>query len=229
MMVGKSKFVYDAEDAAGLIVTSPAPELPRSLASGSNLAYRRSLLDRAHMRPLNKLVAKLRNENRGFVPDFDPLDGGTSARLLFLLEKPGPMTDPHRKGKPGSGFVSRDNDDATATAIFTFMEVADIPRDECVIWNTIPWWNETTKISATEWTDGLARLGDTMDLLTRLEGVILIGKKAARAKPFIEAKGLPVWVSAHPSPRVRSAYPDLFWSIPSIWREAATHLGTNIR
>ncbi len=30
------------------------------------------------------------------VPDFDPLVGGVAAGALFVLEKPGPMTDADR-------------------------------------------------------------------------------------------------------------------------------------
>jgi hypothetical protein len=50
------------------------------------------------------------------VPDFDPLDGGVNAQVLFLLEKPGPMAAEDGK-RAGSGFISRDNDDGTAEAI----------------------------------------------------------------------------------------------------------------
>ncbi|WP_212036396.1 hypothetical protein [Bradyrhizobium sp. JYMT SZCCT0428] len=32
------------------------------------------------------------------VPDFDPADGGIEARVLFLFEKPGPMTAAVGKG-----------------------------------------------------------------------------------------------------------------------------------
>jgi hypothetical protein len=37
---------------------------------------------------------------------FDPLDGGSAAEILFLLEKPGPRTSSTGK-RIGSGFNSR--------------------------------------------------------------------------------------------------------------------------
>lgn len=224
-MQQKSKFVYDAEDAEGLLLIPsdgfPLPDAPRALAHPGRLAERQMLLEKPHMQPLNALVAELRREERGFVPDFDPLDGGFRARLLFLMEKPGPMTDPLRPGKPGSGFVSRDNDDGTAAAVFDFMQLARIPREETLIWNTIPWWNGTINLTPGEVQEGLARLDRLVDLLPALEGVVLVGRKAGRARPVLEKWGMPVWQSAHPSPRVRSAYPDLYRSIPEVWSEAA--------
>lgn len=76
------------------------------------------------------------------VPDFDPLDGGIAAEVLFLMEKPGPRTDnTGAKGHAGSGFISRDNDDPTAEAILRFMEEAGIARKRSILWNTVPWWN----------------------------------------------------------------------------------------
>jgi hypothetical protein len=62
------------------------------------------------------------------VRDFDPADGGVKAQALFLFEKPGPMTVTGGRGKrTGSGFISRNNDDPTAEAVFNFMHEAAIP------------------------------------------------------------------------------------------------------
>jgi hypothetical protein len=87
------------------------------------------------MRKLTQFAAALRERGMGIVPDFDPLDGGVDARILFLFEKPGPMTSEDRGG---SGFISRNNDDPTAEATFRFMQAAGIPRTLTVIWNVVP-------------------------------------------------------------------------------------------
>lgn len=218
----KSKFVWDAEDAAGLIITPAEPDLPasatRSLRHEGERERRRALMNEPHARPLVDLVSKLREEGRGYVPDFDPLDGGVDARILFLMEKPGPKTDP-RNG--GSGFISRDNDDPTAAAVFTFMWNARVDRKDVVIWNVVPWWDETITIRAAEWTHGLRHLEMLMEALPRLQAVVLVGKKAGRAAPLFQSRGLPVWHSAHPSARVRAAYPAQHDAIQGIWAEAA--------
>ena len=98
------------------------------------------------------------------VPDFDPLDGGVEARALFLFEKPGRMT----AGQSGSGFISRDNDDPTAAAIFEFMQQAAIPRELTIIWNVIPWWNGTLAVTKSELQNGASRVNELIHLLPRL-------------------------------------------------------------
>lgn len=173
------------------------------------------------MTPLNDMVTVLRAECRGAVPDFDPLDGGVGARILFLLEKPGPMTRPN---KGGSDFISRDNDDETAVAIFSFMRQVPIARDETLIWNVIPWWNESIKVTPEEWRLGLLRLEMLLNLLPRFQGVVLVGQKAARAANMLAMRDLRVWHSAHPSPRVRARYPDQHATIPAIWAKAVASL-----
>mgnify|MGYP001765120915 CR=1 FL=1 len=198
-----------------------APQAPRSLRDPQVVAHRRSLLKLPHMCPLTDMVDELRAEERGYVPDMDPLDGGVGARLLFLMEKPGPMTAPREAGKQGSGFISRDNDDQTAAAIFGFMNASRIPRDQTLLWNAIPWWNGTIRITPQEWRDGLSRLEALTALLPDLRGVVLVGKKAERARAFLTERGLSVWASAHPSPRNRAAYPARWNAIPEIWSEAA--------
>lgn len=84
----KSKFVWDAEDAAGLIITPAEPDLPvsatRSLRQERERERRRALMNEPNARPLVDLVSKLRDEGRGYVPDLDPLDGGVDARIALL-------------------------------------------------------------------------------------------------------------------------------------------------
>lgn len=127
---------------------------PRSMRDAAVRERRRAMLGDPHVKPLTDYVAKLLHSGSGEVPDFDPLDGGVNARVLFLFEKPGPMTA-HGGKRVGSGFISRNNDDPTAEATFEFMERADIPRKLTVTWNLIPWWNGTRKVTgmncAREW------------------------------------------------------------------------------
>ncbi|RJE80045.1 uracil-DNA glycosylase [Paracoccus sp. JM45] len=182
------------------------------------------MLHQAHIEPLSRLVDTLRNENRGQVPDFDPLDGGVKAQMLFIMEKPGPMTDPDKDGPSGSGFISRDNNDPTAEALFCFMREAEIDRRQTVLWNAIPWWNNDIQVYSQEWKDGLSCIDMLLDILPCLQVVVLVGKKAEKARKSLEARGLKVFISAHPSPQTRGLHPELWRAIPDIWREAATEL-----
>ena len=158
---------------------------------------------------------------RGEVPDFDPLDGGDGAQALVLFEKPGPMTSIGRgRERLGSGFISRDNDDPTAEATFHFMRKAGLERRVTTVWNMVPWWNGTRAIRADELRAGMNALDNLVVLLTNLRVVVLVGRKAGRARSYLEGRGFPLIESAHPSPIVRDSLPDVWKSIPGRWAEA---------
>ena len=185
---------------------------------------RNCLLIEPHMVPLVQFTDRLRATGHGIVPNFDPLDGGILAQALFLLEKPGPMTDDMRAGRSGSGFISRDNDDPTAKAISAFMLQAAIPREMIIIWNIVPWWNGTRRIAAAEHRAGIAALLDLVALLSKLKVIVLVGSRAHRAEQAIAHVGVPIFKTAHPSPIVRASRPQLWSSIPDQWGAAMAPL-----
>lgn len=98
----------------------------------------------------------------------------------------------------GSGFISRNNDDSTAHATFNFMRRARIPRSQTVIWNVIPGWNGTRRITRAELKKGLECLNELIAKLPNLRAVVLVGQKAARAKAYLKTTGLWVITSDHP-------------------------------
>ncbi len=171
---------------------------------------RRALLSLPHLAPLAAYAAGLRSPDV-MVPDFDPLDGGTAARVLFLLEKPGPGIHP-------GGFVSRDNHTPTAAAIRTFMAQAGLPRSETVLWNLVPWWNGATAVTGAERVAGLGALAGLMPLLPALDTAVLVGRTAGTAHGMLG--GLRVLVSAHPSPQVRAGFRNRWDAIPEVWQRA---------
>ncbi len=85
------------------------------------------------------------------------------------------------------------------------MVAAGLDRRLTVIWNAVPWWNGTRKISSAELADGIEVLRQLFLLLPELRVVMLVGKKAGRAKPLLERENLQVFTSAHPSPVVRAS------------------------
>lgn len=202
-----------------------APTAPRALQDPTAVVHRRSMLDMPHIAPLRDFAQKLRTEGHGMVPDFDPMDGGVDAGVLFLMEKPGPMTDDTAlRGRVGSGFVSRDNADPTAEAIFRFMAEAGIHRSQSILWNSVPWWNGTRTITPDEWAAGIDRLAELMDMLPALRAVVGVGKRAERAEELVSARGLPFILSAHPSPINRARRPELWGAIPLHWADAVRYL-----
>ncbi len=191
----------------------------------SNGERRRAMLTLPHMVPLTAYAATLRLRGSVEVPDFDPLDGGTEAQVLFLLEKPGPMTAQSGK-RTGSGFISRNNNDATAAATFRFMQEAGIPRDLTVIWNVIPWWNGTVTVTNQELREGVECVKDLIRLLPNIRAVVLVGQKAATAQAYLASTGLPLFISDHPSPQVRARWPERWRAIPLEWAKVRRLIGS---
>ena len=108
---------------------------PKTLGFEQIRGERLSGLFAPHITGLTRFVEELRQmKGTDFhIPYFDPHDGGVQAKVLFLLEAPGP------KAK-GSGFVSRDNPDETAKNVRTMSREAGLNRTDFVIWNVCPWY-----------------------------------------------------------------------------------------
>jgi hypothetical protein len=189
----------------------------RSMRDSGVQQRRRAMLHSPNIARLTDYVANLRKRNLGDVPDFDPLDGGVDACVLFLFEKPGPMTI-------RSGFISRNNDDGTAEAIYNFMKEARIPRKSTVIWNVVPWWNGTRKMRAQELDDGNACVRELISELPALCAVVMVGNKAAEAKPFLETTSLALFRSSHPSRVVKAIFPSRWKAIPSEWARVLPYI-----
>ena len=196
-----------------------AASQPRSMRDPAVRERRRAMLGLPHMIELASYAERLRRPGVE-VPDFDPLDGGIEARVLFLFEKPAPMTAVAGNGKnTGSGFISRDNDDPTAEAVFNFMRQADIQRELTIIWNVVPWWNGKREVEKLELQDGARRVFELIHLLRQPRAVVLVGSKAAEARSYLTISGLTVFTSDHPSPLVRARWPKRWSAIPSEWRK----------
>lgn len=152
-----------------------------------------------HVAPLNRMVKRIQVEHVG-VPFFDPGDGGVNARVLFLLEAPGPMA---------KDFVSCDNDDQTAENIFRLLHEAGLRRSEIVIWNVVPFYigePDRARLRAARMTDldaGWPWVKELLAMLPSVDTVVLLGRPAQRAEAMIRKLRPDVCISPgwHPSPR----------------------------
>jgi hypothetical protein len=129
----------------------------------------------AHISQINHFVDELRRiQGSDSVPYIAPMYGGVNARLLSVLRDPGPKT---QVTKGGSGFLSMENDDASAEAISNLFNDAGIDAGEIVPWNAYPWYiNRAPK--AAELDAGVAPLKCIIDLLPKLRVVMLHGGSA---------------------------------------------------
>lgn len=155
-----------------------------------------------HIKPINQLVDRLRKCRGESVPYVAPIYGGVNARLLSILRDPGPRT----QGKEGSGFLCIENDDATAEYIGELFAKAHIDIKDVVPWNAYPWYINR-KPMASELNDGVEPLKDLIDLLPKLQVVMLHGgsakdgwKRFMRQYPnIVTERGLQVIGTYHPS------------------------------
>ena len=177
-----------------------SPDTPKSLRDPALLEARRAMADAAHVKPLRSLAQRIAGERGADVPDPDPLDGGVEARLLLLLETPGPSIG-------CTGFVSRDNATGTAANLFRFLNEAGIARRDTLIWNAVPWvihapgaLNRAPRRS--EAAAAEPYLAPLLALLPRLAVVVPAGRFAqAAAAPLSTLRpDLPVVPIPHPSP-----------------------------
>ena len=145
---------------------------------------RLEMLGHPHMKPLTDYLVSVRTAlgDQHYVPDFDPCDGGIHARALFLLEAPGP------KAK-ASKFVSSNNPDPTARNLWDLIHNAGIVRADTLIWNIVPWYVGTGKhilpVNSADIRQALPHFKELLDLLPRLEMIVLVGRKAQHAEPQI--------------------------------------------
>lgn len=204
----------------GPALNALAPRLRGTLADPDVLAGRAAARGAPHVAALGGYVAGLRARH-GAVPDVDPADGGTGARLLLLLETPGPGAAPLR-------FVSRDNPTGTAANIRRFTAEAGIARADTLIWNAVPWVihapgarNRAPRRG--EVAAGLAELPGLLALLPDLAVAVLAGRVAAAAGPALARArpALPVVEMPHPSPTIVCTAPAIAARIRAALRTAA--------
>jgi uracil-DNA glycosylase len=204
----------------------PEPVAPRSLADPAQLAARRRLVGSPHVLPLRHLVAQIAADTGASVPDPDPLDGGVMARLLLLLETPGPAIR-------GTGIVSRDNPTGTAANLFRFLQAARIPRAETLIWNAVPWVihaegarNRAPRRS--EIRAAVPYFAPLLDCLPVLRVVVLAGRVAGELESAFATlrTGLPVLRIPHPSPTFVCTAPSVRERIAAGLSQASAILAT---
>jgi predicted house-cleaning noncanonical NTP pyrophosphatase (MazG superfamily)/uracil-DNA glycosylase len=167
---------------------------------------RMALLQSQHMLPLVDLVHRIRADRLADrdVPWPDPRDGGTNARLLILLEAPGPKAVATR-------FTSMDNPDPTARNLRGFLGEAGIPRSSVLLWNLVPWFlskptGSIKAASAADIREAQKYLHALLAVLPCLGGVLLLGRQAQRGWDQLDQKpSIPTFRTYHTSNLVFAA------------------------
>ena len=161
--------------------------------------------------PLNAYAESL----PGRTPRFDPLDGGTGARVLVLMESPS------RRGIE-QGFASADNPTPTGKRMREEMAAAGLRREDRVVWNVVPWYlGEGTRVrnpTLREVREGASYLPGLLALLPGLRVVLTLGVAAREGWRSIGSE-LPHVAAPHPSNTNLCARPWLLEEFRSALRE----------
>lgn len=202
---------------------------PRLFRLAFEVERREAEIFSPHVAPLNTWVIDLRRRlgPDAIVPWFDPQDGGCEARILWLLEAPGPKAT---REWGGSGFISCNNNDGTAENTWETREEAGVSRKLVVHWNAIPYYlGSNTKIRAYDRNDIAAvgqLLNELLNLLPRLQVVILGGEAARKVwKDFApQNSNVHIIKCPHPSPTNLNTRPGNREQVIKAWQDALKYL-----
>ncbi|MGY1865272.1 uracil-DNA glycosylase [Nocardia gipuzkoensis] len=139
-------------------------------------------LDMPHIAPLTEFVnriAKAEGHNQfGDIPEvpyFDPDDGGTGARVLFLMHTAIAKAD---AGINSSGLISMENPDFTAQYIGRTHHDLVVDRKLCAYWNITPFPALKKPANAAEQRRAARYTREVLELLPNVERIVLMGDSA---------------------------------------------------
>ncbi|NUT46307.1 MAG: uracil-DNA glycosylase [Saccharothrix sp.] len=170
------------------------PSTPRAHRNPVVVARKMALRKAAHVAKLTEFAERIATERKATVPLFDPGSGGVNAKVLLLLESPGPAS-------AGSGFSSIDNDDPTAANVFAAMAEAGLSRKACLAWNVVPWQLSSREPTPADLRAAVPYLVELLRMLTSLKAVVVLGRPAGTGWT-LSGRGhkLKVVNAPHPSP-----------------------------
>lgn len=148
-----------------------------------------------HVAPLNQW-AEAQSVGGRWLPYFDPADGGAEARVLLLLESPGPVVSRTR-------FVSMDNPDGTAENMRCLIHLSGLRRADVALWNAVPWQMSEGGVVTprpAQYAEAAPLTRQVLEQMPQLGVVVLVGRHAQQAWSLV-GSSLPTLACPHPSPQ----------------------------
>jgi len=205
--------------------------------------YRRSqeaALAEERMLPFVEFTSRLRAEHPELpgLPDIAPHYDPLSARVLSLSSNPGPRAG----GEKGSGFLSVENDDASAERLLQVYSSAGLASDHVVPWNAFPWYVHDRMPDGLPQhyiEEGVHALHRLLELCPNVVSIVAHGGDAHRSArmlrstryvgAFMRTRGIHTWDTRHTSNRAFILAPkqrrEAFEDMVETYRQAMTHAG----
>ncbi len=143
---------------------------------GIDWRARRARVDEPHVSPLSTLVRVWRSPAGAptrFLPWFDPDSAGVDARVLVLMQSPGPST----VAAGDLAFSSEDNPGPTAAAFRRARVESGLERSAYLRWNIVPWAHEGP-VGVGDLEAARPALDQLIRTLPRLRAVVTVGTPA---------------------------------------------------
>lgn len=140
---------------------------------------------------IKKLVKRIRNETECAAQDVNPNGPGTSARILVMLEVPGPAA-------VASGLLSTTNQDGTTRNQVRLMARAKFDERSALFWNAVPWSMDRRDIRKPHRIRGATYLKDLLALFPADAQPIIVACGRA-AQDVCGLAGVDAIPAPHPS------------------------------
>ena len=184
---------------------------------------KRARVDEPHVAPLNQLVRRWRAlpgaDAPRFIPWFDPDGAGVAARVLAIMESPGPQT----VAAGDLGFNTEDNPNPASRIFARLRREAGLPRSLYLRWNIVPWALHDAQglrrgPRTADVVEGAPFLDQLLAELPELRIIVTFGQPALTGvmrhftlRPLDRV--LPILGVPHPSPRATHDRPELLLRI----------------
>jgi hypothetical protein len=218
--------------------------IPRRMKA---LAYRLSqftALNDEHIAPVTDFITRLSAEQPQLagVPFVAPHYRPQTARILSLSSNPGPRAG----GDKGSGFLSVQNDDASAERLLNIYAAAGVRSEDVVPWNAFPWYvhDQLPNGLTSEYIEqGVLVLSRFLELCPNVVSIVAHGGDAHRSAQLLRStrllgslvrrRGIHTWDARHTSNRAFILAPqqrrDAEEDIVETYRQAMVHAGLTPR
>jgi len=129
---------------------------------------------------MQNVLEKIRSGSALWTPDFEPGNGNAQARILFLMQDPGPRV-------PETGVVSQHNPDPTARNFKRLLDDNVISYRNIALWNVYPYFRSNQRLAptASQIEGAFPQLQLLVEHMPNLKHIVCLGRSAQRISKML--------------------------------------------